>query len=384
MLVALALTVLGAGPGEAQRRERGRLPRKWLLAGVGAVIGEAAALLYTHTSPGFNAQCSSNGCVSILSVAVGFGAGFLIGSEVDQLYNLRYRHAPPLTLRGQALPLSIIPNDISWRRGSLVAAGEQGVEVITTGPRMERGDVRARGLRGVASALPDPLANRLFVATSTGLFGFDLSGPRVAGGLLASGEVSALDVRGDRAVIVTDGALRLAQLANDSLTALSAPRGFQSRATDVVWDPDRPVVWVLTETALIALAVTDSGVADSLGAMAIPGTGRRLVLHGAWAAVAAGDGGAVTADISDPRAPRLAAQWNGARFVYDVAMSSGAVYVAAGPEGLYVLSLAPDGGTSPIGLTRGLGFVSALDSDGEHIILLDRAGGALRRIPIAN
>jgi len=384
LLVTLALAVLNAGPAGAQQREHGRFPRKWLMAGIGAVAGGLTALLYSGTGSGFGGPCTKNSCVAAMTITIGFGAGYLVGGERDQLYRLRYRNAPPLSVRGQALPLSVVANDISGRGGSLVAAGEEGVEVVLAGPRLERGDVRARGLRGVAAALPDPGANRLFVATATGLFGFALTGPRLAGNLLASGEVGALDVRGDLAMIVTDGALRSARLEGDSLTGLSAPRTFQSRVTDVAWDPERPIVWVLTETALIALAASDSGLADSLGAMEVPGTGRRLTLRGTTVAVAGGDGGAVIGDVSDPRAMHATAHWTGARFVYDVALSAGALYIAAGPEGLYVMSRSPDGGLSPLGLARGLGFVAALESRGDDLYLLDRTGSVVRRVTIAS
>ena len=39
LLVTLALAVLNAGPAGAQQREHGRFPRKWLMAGIGAVVG---------------------------------------------------------------------------------------------------------------------------------------------------------------------------------------------------------------------------------------------------------------------------------------------------------------------------------------------------------
>lgn len=382
LFVVMALAVLHE-PAAAQQREHGRMPRKWLMAVIGAAVGGLTAMLYAGSGHSFDGPCSSNSCVAAMTITIGFGAGYMIGGERDQLYNLRYRNAPPLSLRGQALPLSVVANDIAGRGTSLVAAGEEGVEVVLAGPRMERGDVRARGLRGVAAALPDPESNRLLVATATGLFGFALTGERLTGSLLANGEVGALDVRGDRVMLVADGAIRSARLEGDSLIRLSAPRTFQTRVTDVVWDPARPIVWALTETALIALAASDSGLADSLGAMEIPGTGRRLILNGSTAAVAVGDGGAVVADVSDPSAVRQTAQWNGARFVYDVALSTGALYVAAGPEGLYVMSRSPDGGLSPIGLARGLGFIAALESRGDDLFLLDRSGSVVRRVTMA-
>jgi hypothetical protein len=57
------------------------------------------------------------------------------------------------------------------------------------------------------------------------------------------------------------------------------------------------------------------------------------------------------------------------------------VYVAAGPEGLYVLRLTALGFT-PVGLSRSLGFVAAVEAGPDAIYLLDRAGFTLRRVPV--
>lgn len=385
LLVLAAIALLHADVAAAQARRQGRFPRKWLAAGIGMAIGGTAALIYAASrNPDLRDTCSSSKCVATVSIAAGFISGFLIGREFDQLYNLRYRHAPPLTLRGQAMPLSVVPNDISSRGGAVAAAGEGGVEVVMAGPRLERGDVRARGLRGVIAALPDPLDNHLFVSTGHGLYGFALTGERLAGNLLVAGEVSAVAVRNGRAALVHDGTVKSARLEGDTLVAVSAPRSFQSRATDVAWDAERPVVWILTETALVALAAGDTALGDSLGALPLPGTGRRLVVRGTTIAVAASEGGILLVDATNPLAPRQTAAWSQARFAYDVALGPSAVYLAAGPEGLYVLDPNADGSLSPRGLARGLGFVAALDTDGDNLYLLDRTGGLLRRIPIAN
>jgi hypothetical protein len=384
LLVLLAAGVLHANVAIAQQERAGhhRLPRRWLMAGVGVALTGVATIWYASSHREGQGNCVSTGCVAAVSLLGGFSLGYLIGHEFDQLYDQRYRHAPPLVVHPQRMLLSIIPYDISIRAGAIAAAGENGVEVVTGTPTFQRTDVRARGLRGVISAVPDPVANRLLVGTATGLYGFALTGDRVAGSLLASGEIGALDLRGDRALAASDGALRTARLAGDSLTGFSEGHGFPTRVTDVAWDPERNVAWILTETTLFAFAMGDSGLADSLGGVELPGTGRRLSVRGTSVAVAAGDGGVVIFDGADPRALRETSRWNRARFAYDVALTSTAVYLAAGPEGLYVLLPQPDGTMRPVGLVRDLGFVSALAVDGDHVILLDRTGGYLRRIPV--
>ena len=385
LLVVAAVALLHADLAEAQARRHGRIPRTWLATGIGMAVGGTAAFIYASArNPDLSDTCTSSSCVTTVSIVAGFVSGFLIGRELDQLYKLRYRHAPPLTLRGQSMPLSILPNDISSRGGAITAAGDGGVEVVMAGPRLERGDVRARGLRGVIAALPDPAGNHLFVSTGSGLYGFALSGERVAGSLLVAGEVSAVALRNGNAVLIHDGTIKSARVDGDSLVAVSPPRAFESRATDVAWDPERPVVWVLTETALVALAASDAGLGASVGALPLPGTGRRLAVRGTTIAVAASEGGVLLVDATDPQAPRQTAAWSLSRFAYDVALGGSSVYLAAGPEGLYVLEPRADGSLSPIGLARGLGFISALETEGANLLLLDRTGGLLRSNPFPN
>lgn len=383
LTLALALAVAMPNLAPAQS-SRGRIPRRWIGAVVGAAITGTAAWIYSRTGTSTSSHCSSPRCVATVMLVGGAGAGFLIGRQFDQLYAMRYRNAPPMTVRGQSIPLSVVPTDIAARGGIIAAAGEGGVEILAAGERLERGDVRARGLRRVAAAVPDPATNRLLVATGAGLYGFALRGEQLAGGLLRPGDVIAVDVHGDHALVATDRGVDLARLVEDSLVGSAAPRVFPARIADVAWDHERGLAWVLTETALVALAVGDSGLADSLGAFPLFTAGRRLAILRDTIAVAAGEGGVFLLDVSDPRAPRQVAQWSGARFAYDVALGPRAVYLAAGPEGLYVLSPRADGSMTALGLARNLGFVAALDADGSDLYLIDRSGGLLRRIPIAN
>jgi hypothetical protein len=135
---------------------------------------------------------------------------------------------------------------------------------------------------------------------------------------------------------------------------------------------------VLTEERLASYA-WDADSLRPLGAMPLPTIARRLSLGPTIALIAAGSGGVYAADVRDPRAPSELANWSGARFVYDAAVRGDTVYVAAGPEGLYLLRLGPQGFES-IGLSRGLGFVAAVEAGRDAIYLLDRTGIVLRRL----
>jgi hypothetical protein len=383
LLLATSLLLAGQDVLDAQQPGRRRFPRRWIGAALGVGITTAASVLYSKSARSLSGNCSSTRCVATLSISLGLTSGFLIGREFDQLYEKRYRHAPPMTVRGLALPLAVQPNEVAARSGTLAAAGEGGVELVTVaGGRLDRGDVRARGLRGVVAALPDPNANRLLVGTTTGLYAYPLGGAEVAGGLVASGEVAAMDVRGDRALLAVHGQLVEARLWGDTLAVPRGARSFESRVTDVLFDPARPIAWVLTESALIALAAPDSGLADSLGSLPLPGSGRRIAAKGTELAVAAGDGGALHVDAGNPASLRITARWTGARFAYDVAFGVRGLFIAGGPEGLFAVAPRDDGEMTALGLARGLGFVSALESDGPFLYLLDRSGSVLRRITI--
>ena len=72
----------------------------------------------------------------------------------------------------------------------------------------------------------------------------------------------------------------------------------------------------------------------------------------------------------------------GAQFAYDAAIHGDSLYVAGGPEGLYLLRLEPEG-IRALGLSRDLGFVAALATDDEALYVLDRNGNRLRRLPFA-
>jgi hypothetical protein len=217
----------------------------------------------------------------------------------------------------------------------------------------------------------------LLVGTGVGLYRFPLTGDE-AGTLAHAGEISAASSDGQHIVVGLGTAFQIAALG-DSLRFIGDPVEEGSRVVDVQWSrPD--LVWVLTEDRLGAYKVDSAGVATLLGADSLPATGRRLAIEDSTALIAAGAGGVFAVNIADPSAPKAIANWSGARFAYDATLVHGLAYLAAGPEGLYVLTLGP-AGFGPRGLDRDAGFVAAVKTDGQSIYLIDRTGGVLRRMP---
>lgn len=371
--LALVL-LLAARPVDAQGHAD-RFPRKYMMAGIGALAMGAVAGVYALSFDQDIGSCSQASCVVPVSVLLGAGIGFLIGSEMDALYGVRYSHAPPVSVRGQELRLAISPHDVLVRDSTVLVTGSEGIEVLRAGPTLERLGLRARGLRGIGPVASDARRNLLLVGSPVGLYRFPLLGED-PGTLAHAGEISALS-RDDTTLALGLGLdLRLA-LIGDSLAPVGAGQAEDTRIMDLAWHGDS-LLWVLTEERLAGYAREG----DSLrfrGAVPFPVLARRLALRDSTAFVAAGSGGVYAVDVRDPVRPRELGNWSGARFVYDADAIGDLVYAAAGPEGLYILRLTPDGFT-PVGLSRGLGFVAAVETGPDGVYVLDRNGAVLRRL----
>jgi hypothetical protein len=353
-----------------------RFPRKWMFSLLGAVASGTFGFIYATSFDRDIGGCSSAGCVMAVSTLGGAVIGFMIGSEVDHLYNLRYSHAPPLSLRGRALSLAVAPTDLAVREHTAFVTGQEGIELVATDRELERRGFKARGLRGIGPVASDSSRNALFVGTAAGLYRFPLRGDD-PGALAFQADISALARRGGVLALGLGTDLQLA-LPDDSLRLLDTARATDSRIMDLAWKGDS-VLWALTEEALEAYTTDASGALARVGSVALPGIARRFTVTDSLAFLAAGSGGLYVVNIHDPANPTVVGNWSGARFVYDVAVSGDLVYAAAGPEGLYVLQYA-DGAFKAIGLSRGLGFVASVEAAEGAVFALDRAGGALRRI----
>jgi hypothetical protein len=373
--LTLALLLLSvARPLEAQGHSD-RFPRSYLMAGVGALAMGAVGTLYALSFDQDIGSCARASCVVPVSVLFGAGIGFLIGSELDDLYAVRYSHAPPISVRGRELTLSLMPHDVLVRDSTVLVTGGDGIEVIRAGPTLERLGLRARGLRGIGPVASDERRNLLLVGSPMGLYRFPLQGED-PGTLAHPGEISALSRDGSTLALGTGLDVRLARIG-DSLAPMGAAITEDTRVMDLAWHGDT-LLWVLTEERLAGYARAGDSLVPR-GAVPFPTLTRRLALREGTAFVAAGSGGVYAVDVRDPAAPREVGNWSGARFAYDADAVGDIVYVAAGPEGLYILRLTPDG-FAPIGLSRGLGFVAAVETGPGGVYVLDRNGAVLRRL----
>jgi hypothetical protein len=373
LIAALGAALLVPRPLEAQH---GRFPRRILVALAGGVLAGSAAGLYAALRDPQSDQggCSSSGCVVPVTVAGGVLIGFMIGREMDQLYGLRYRTAPPIRLRGRELPLSIVPTDVWYDARTVLVPGEDAMELVRADESLSSLGVRARGLRGMGPATASAERNTLFVGTPVGLYRFQLAGDQ-PGTLAHAEEVSAVAQAGSQLALGTGPDVSVLRV-RDSLEALGDPVFESGRVVDLVWETNQ--LWVLTEDRLAAYNVTDDGLTEA-GSHEFIALARRVHLSQGMAAVALGSSGVMVLDVRNPAAPREVGTWSGARFAYDVVIRGTTMYVAAGPEGLYVLEIGANGIT-PRGLARDMGFIAALASDDEALYVLDRTGGRLRRI----
>jgi hypothetical protein len=370
----LALALI-ATPLEGQQAHH-RLPRKWLMAGVGALAAGSVSALYAAYFERDIGGCSSSTCVMGVSIAVGGLLGFMIGSEMDHLYGLRYSHAPPISLKGKALTLAVVPTDLSVTQHMAFVTGLEGIEIARADTSLEQVGFKARGLRGIGAVASDSARNLLLVGTGTGLYRFQIRGDE-PGVLVYPGEISAIANTGNRLALGLGPDLQLGQV-DDSVETIGSLLAGDARVVGLVWQsPTR--FWALTEDELAVYDVTQDSVPTKVGAVSFPSLGRRLALQDSLAFVAASSGGVFAVNIRDPASPVEVGNWSGARFAYDVAVLRDLVYVAAGPEGLYVLRFTGTGFT-PVGLSRSLGFVAAVEVADGAVYALDRNGGVLRRI----
>ncbi|MDH5196560.1 MAG: hypothetical protein OEY20_04860, partial [Gemmatimonadota bacterium] len=253
LCLALALTT-APGPLLAQD---GRIPRKWLMAGVGALVTGAMATVYALAFEQDIGGCSKATCVIPVSVVLGGGIGYMIGKEMDDLYAVRYSHAPPLKLRGRELSLTMVPNDVVVHDSTVLVTGTEGVEVVRAGPTLDRLGLRARGLRGIGDVAADNGRNLLLVGSAVGLYRFPLLGDD-PGTLAYPGEISALSADGSRLLLGLGLEVQLARIG-DSVEAVGTPMAEDARVVDVAWQGNQ-MAWVLTEERLAAYGL----VGDSL------------------------------------------------------------------------------------------------------------------------
>ncbi|HKV51190.1 MAG TPA: hypothetical protein VJO52_08335 [Gemmatimonadaceae bacterium] len=259
---------------------------------------------------------------------------------------------------------------------SIVAVGGSvGIEIFEETGVMAAGSVRARGLNGITAVALAPPSGWLAVGSPNGLYMFPpFTGP---GALVRAGDVDALAGGAHHVYVAVNDRIEIAPLAHDTTRTwpgLTVWSPVHALAIDSV----RSLLWATTDHDLIAFRMDGDSLAR-IGAAPLESVGLRLAQSGNTIAVALGERGVRLFDVSDPAAPRAIASWTTAHFAYDVAIDKQRLFVAAGPEGVYVIDLS----TSPIhtiGLARDMGFATALASHRGYTYILDRRNVVLRRV----
>lgn len=353
-----------------------RTPRTKILTIVGAVLGGVAGLAIRAGSGSKGGHgCLGVPCVALGSTAIGAGIGFAIGHEADRVYNARYRGVAPLRLLSVNADLAGDPIALAAGDSLIAVGGSVGVEMFNaTGPAQEA-SLRARGLNGIIAVALAPRSGWLAVGSPAGLYMFP---PRVGpGALIRSGDVAAVAGGAKHVYVAVDNRIEVAPLADDTSGTWPGTT-MASRVHALAVDSARSLLWATTDHNLIAFR-TDGDTLVRVGAAPLESVGLRLAEGGDTIAVALGERGVQVFDVSNPASPRAVVSWTIAHFAYDVAISKQRLFVAAGPEGVYVLDLS----TSPmhtIGLARGMGFATALASRGGYTYILDRRNVVLRRV----
>ncbi len=382
----MAFTLASAIPAAPARaraqesaREDHRTPRSLILSIAGGLLGGALGTVFARSSSSsLGGSCLGIQCVIVAATAGGATFGYFIGREYDITYAQRYRGVKAIDIPNESADLDGIPVAIAASDSGIAVAGSEGVEIFSPAGQLLAQARRAGGLRGVSVVALAPTSGWIALGSPSGLYLYPPGGG--PGALVRSGEVSSAAASDRNVLVGVADRLEIAPFELDTTRAwpgLSLADGGPAR--DVVLDAARSLVWVVSSRELRSYRLEGDSLVGPLGTAALDGAGHRMALAHDTIAVALGELGLRFFDASDPAHPRAFADWSIARFVYDVSIDRGRVFAAAGPEGVYVLTVAA-GKPEALGLARDLGFVSALVSRGGYTYILDRRTNSLRRI----
>ena len=384
LALTLSATLSAAGPAAALRAQSApesdhRIPRSRVLAVVGGLVGGAIGLAFAKgSSAGVSGSCLGLQCVIVAGTAGGAIFGYFIGREYDITYAQRYRGVKPLDIPSTDAELDGEPVALAANDSTISVAGSAGVQLFPAGSALVEQSRRAGGLRGISAVALAPSTGWIALGSPSGLYLFPPGGG--PGALVSSGNVGAATATDRGVVFGVDDRVEVAPFQTDTTRRWPGiVLGAAGAARDLAIDSARSLVWVVTGRSLQSYRIASDSLLVPLGSAPLDGAGRRLALARDTIAVAMGEKGIRFFDASDAAAPRAFADWNIARFVYDVSIDDGRLFAASGPEGVYVLSLR-SGAPSTLGLARGLGFAAALVSRGGHTYILDRRSNSLRRI----
>jgi hypothetical protein len=363
---------------DAPRVDR-RIPRRLVFGLAGAAVGGLAGALYSRSAS--SGMCSSSACRVPFGASIGGITGFAIGRELDRLHALRFRGGAPLRIPNASAPIGFEPTAIGAGNGIVGVGGTDGVAVFSSTGAFARDTLRAFGVRGITAVAYAP-DERLAVGARSGLYVFPPQ--RGAGTVVRDGAISGVVParRNSRELIVASGdRVELVAEQSDSVRAwpgISLGTPIVALQPDDRFSGERAIVWALADSLLVAVEHDSTGLHE-VTRLSLGVSGRRLAIAGTRAAIAAGDHGVLVLDIADVAVPRVIARWTGPQFAYDVAVAGSRLYVAAGVEGVYLVDIGRDRPPT-IGLARGLGFATALATQGGFIYVIDRSSNTIRRL----
>jgi len=346
-------------------------PRSLVFGVVGAVLGGLAAFGFSKGSGGQR----NVGTIAVGAAAGGL-AGFFVGRQIDERRAIAFHGIPQLRVPNVGIELEGEPSVLAYRDSVTAVGGSTGVQMFADiDSRLVLVSHRAAGLHGVDALDLAPGSKWLAIGSRAGLYLYPPS--RGPGILVRRASVSAIAAAETRVFVAFDNRVESVPVQADSVRDYPGLT-LDASVRDLVIDEARAVLWASTDHSLVALRITGDSLVP-IGSVPLAGSGLRVTIQQSLAAVAMGEKGVALFDIADPTHPTLKTDWTAAHFAYDVSIDGSRLYVAAGPEGVYLVDLS---GQTPrtIGLARSLGFASAIVSGDGHTFILDRRTNALRRI----
>ena len=379
LCVPVLVTTVAGQPGAAPAPAKdSRIPRWAILGVIGAITGYGVGLSYSRIGDDKRAaagNCTSGGCVTGIMTAGGALVGFMIGRELDQLHEVRFRGSKSLHPTLESVSLGADITALTVRDSVLAAAGRGGVRFVATAAAFKATTRRATGIRGITDVALGSSGSRFALTTGTGVYVFPVDyGP---GSMIREGSASAVASIGDTAIFTPGSRVERAPLSADTTREWPGV-DVGRRPIAVVADEQRNIIWTITDTALLALGRSGDSL-SILSVVPLPNRPRRLAIDGELLVIALGEAGIAVFRTTDPAAPVTVGRWAGARFAYDVSIAHGRIFVAAGPDGLYVVRV--DGSRlENVGLARDLGFAAAVISRGSWTYVYDRTTGSVHRM----
>jgi hypothetical protein len=354
---------------------------------MGAITGTALALGYYAISEKGQrgGDCQPLTCaLPYLSVS-GTLAGLFLGRELEgQRIALAPRAGRALRFASVEAELLATPIAFDVRDTLIAVVSDSGVQLLaatastTLPPRILRR--RANGLGSLRDIAIVSSRDLVAIATGTGLWEAPLiTGPakRVVDGpvtALASSEGTVLSASG-RTVRVRRGLTSTRE--SDSLDVGAVVSAAAYDSADSTW-------WVATDTALLQLRDTPSGL---VRAMSVPVSGgvRRVAIGTRWIAAAAGTDGVFAwsrealREAARTQVPPVAARLRDEpRYAYDVALSGDTAWVAGGVDGLFRVDLA--GTPTILGSSSQYEFATSVRVERGVLWVGDRSRRALIRV----